>query len=412
MKSNIFAFSAKQIGFNHVKSNKVCEDASDYYADDKVCICVVADGHGSDNYPRTDRGANFAVNSSIHCILDFVDLVNSEDVLTDEKHDYDVLTQLAKSILKDWYDSVEKDYSAHPFTLEELKNVSDKYKKKYLSEDPNIRRVEKAYGCTLIAYVVTNQYSFGLQIGDGRCVLIQEDGTCTEPIPWDDNCQLNITTSICDSDAIDEFRFYVSDEFPMAVFCGSDGIDDSYSNSSEMYELYRSMLKIFADYGVEIGEKEIKEYLPTLTKKGSGDDVSVGLIVDLEKAKVNRQKLDIQTSLFKLENRLHEISRMLSTFSEKAEKVEQNSSEESVIERKIRDLRLQQKNLLSEVELLHKQLAEVPASEKTKEKSESMNSFKEKALEKTGALQQEPCTALTVVEAEKRYEIIIKGDIH
>ena len=56
MTDKIFSFSATETGYNHIKAepSKVCEDASGFYDDDQMHICVVADGHGSDNYPRTD----------------------------------------------------------------------------------------------------------------------------------------------------------------------------------------------------------------------------------------------------------------------------------------------------------------------------------------------------------------------
>jgi hypothetical protein len=64
------------------------------------------------------------------------------------------------------------------------------------------------------------------------------------------------------------------------VFCGSDGVDDSYVGEEELHALYRSIIKIFTEHGTEVGKAEIKEYLPVLTKRGSGDDVSIALILD------------------------------------------------------------------------------------------------------------------------------------
>ena len=141
------------------------------------------------------------------------------------------------------------------------------------------QRLEKAYGTTLIAACQTNHYWFGLQIGDGKCVCISQDGSMYEPIPWDEDCQANITTSICDSEAIEEFRYCFMTECPVATLMGTDGIDDSYANSEEMYVLYRSILAIFAEHGCETGENEIKAFLPGLSRKGSGDDVSIAGIV-------------------------------------------------------------------------------------------------------------------------------------
>ena len=118
-----------------------------------------------------------------------------------------------------------------------------------------------------------------MQIGDGKCVCISQDGSMYEPIPWDEDCQANITTSICDSEAIEEFRYCFMKECPVATLMGTDGIDDSYADAEEMYVLYRSILAIFAEHGRETGESEIQAFLPGLSRKGSGDDVSIAGIV-------------------------------------------------------------------------------------------------------------------------------------
>lgn len=267
-----FAFSEQ--GYNHIKSDKVCQDSSGHFSDDSMAVVVVADGHGSDNYPRTDRGSSFAVEATITAIRKFVKIVEDSaiDISVDsESH----LEQLAKNILVNWYAAVDADLEKYPFSEEELSKVSDKYKKRYMSGE----RQEKAYGTTLIAVCQTKNYWFGLQIGDGKCVCISRDGSMYEPIPWDEDCQANITTSICDSEAIEEFRYCFMNECPVATLMGTDGIDNSYASSEEMYVLYRSILAIFAEHGRETGESEIQAFLPGLSRKGSGDDVSIAGIV-------------------------------------------------------------------------------------------------------------------------------------
>lgn len=267
-----FAFSEQ--GYNHIKVDKVCQDSSGHYSDDSMAIVVVADGHGSDNYPRTDRGSSFAVEAAIHAIRKFVKSVEENAIDISEESDLR-LEQLAKNILANWYAAVETDVEKYPFSEEELEKVSEKYKKRYLSG----KRQEKAYGTTLIAVCQTRTYWFGIQIGDGKCVCISTDGTISEPIPWDEDCQANITTSICDSDAIEEFRYCFMADPPIATLIGSDGIDDSYANTEELYVLYRSILAIFAECGQTTGEEEVQGFLPNLSRKGSGDDVSIAGIV-------------------------------------------------------------------------------------------------------------------------------------
>ena len=267
-----FAFSEQ--GYNHIKSDKVCQDSSGHYSDDSMAVVVVADGHGSDNYPRTDRGSSFAVEATITAIREFVK--TAEESAIDISKDSDsYLEQLAKNILAKWYTAVDADLEKDPFSEEELSNVSEKYKTRYMSG----QRQEKAYGTTLIAACQTKNYWFGLQIGDGKCICIAQDGSMYEPIPWDEDCQANITTSICDAEAIEEFRYCFLQEAPVATLMGTDGIDDSYASTEELFVLYRSILAIFAEHGREIGETEIKTFLPGLSRKGSGDDVSIAGIV-------------------------------------------------------------------------------------------------------------------------------------
>ena len=117
---------------------------------------------------------------------------------------------------------------------------------------------------------------------------------------------MNVTTSICDDDAINKFRYYVTDKKMSAVFCSSDGIEDSYPTVSEIYALYRSILKIFLEHGKDTLINEIREYLPTLTKHGSGDDVSIALIINPKLAQKIENVLQKQTDVFNLNQEINQ----------------------------------------------------------------------------------------------------------
>ena len=283
-----FQFAHSVQGYNHIKVNKVCQDAAGESRFDDVCIIAVADGHGSDNYFRTDQGSIFAVSAALSAIKAFVKEAR-ENQLPSVPESEDELSQIAKNILAEWYEQVESHVACEPFRSEELSKVSDKYKQRYASGQYNA----KAYGTTLIAVCMTSEGWFGIHIGDGKCVALQEDGTLCEPIPWDDACEQNITTSICDSDAIDEFRYVIRKDCPAAIFIGSDGIDDSYSSGMELHELYRNIFIVFAENGTEVGSAEVQDYLPKITRRGSGDDVSIAGLVrtDLSDEAISKIKL-------------------------------------------------------------------------------------------------------------------------
>jgi hypothetical protein len=86
------------------------------------------------------------------------------------------------------------------------------------------------------------------------------------------------------------------------VFCGSDGVDDSYVGEEELHALYRSIIKIFTEHGTDVGKAEIEEYLPVLTKRGSGDDVSIALIMD-------RGRLDALAPVFAEQTEIFQANR-------------------------------------------------------------------------------------------------------
>ena len=207
-----YQFAHSVQGYNHIKANKVCQDASGECHFEDVSIIAVADGHGSDNYIRTDRGSKFAVSAALTAIKAFVQEARENHLSTVPDSETELI-QVSKNILARWYTQVENDVACEPFQPEELAKVSEKYKQRYASGQYNA----KAYGTTLIAVCMTSEGWFGIHIGDGKCVELLENGTLCEPIPWDEACEQNITTSICDSDAIEEFRYVIQKDFPAAI---------------------------------------------------------------------------------------------------------------------------------------------------------------------------------------------------
>ena len=268
------SFSFSVIGANHLKHGMPMQDYAINYHSENMAFAAVADGHGDRDCFRSDRGARFAAECAKDCITGFIQTA-AEKNICNKYHGDELFKQLSKSIISDWYKKVWSDCNEDSFKESELVNVSNKYRKKYMEKE----RMENAYGCTLIAAAITEKYWFGLQIGDGKCVAMCEDLSFVQPIPWDSKCFLNETTSICDENAFNEFRYYTGSSLPIAVFLGTDGIDDSFQNDSQLYDMYeRIVLNIFEN-GIYGGEDSLREFLPELTKRGSGDDVSIaGLI--------------------------------------------------------------------------------------------------------------------------------------
>jgi hypothetical protein len=188
------------------------------------------------------------------------------------------MRQLFSSIIYNWREKILSHATSNPLTDNEVAIVPKKAQQEFAN---NVGH-EKTYGCTLMCYAQTPDYWIAFHIGDGKCIAFDGEGKWSEPIPWDDQCFLNKTTSLCDSDAIDKFRFcYAGDGlFPLSVFLGSDGIDDSFGETPNMINFYVQILKTIVNSSVDEAKTSLEEALPELSKIGSKDDMSLACLFD------------------------------------------------------------------------------------------------------------------------------------
>lgn len=291
-------------GESHKATDKVCQDYSYSHIDeDGLAIAVVCDGHGGKHYFRSDVGARFATEIIANNVREFVNNID-ETLLVGQpftqqaaiqteidRQDFrkerpadNAFRQLFASIIGQWQQRIEQHAKDNPLTEKENEQVEEQYKKEFLSG----YKLEKIYGCTLMAYVSTPKYWFAFHLGDGKMISFDQEAQWKEPVLWDDRCFLNKTTSICDSDALNEFRYtYQGDGgFPVAIFLGSDGMDDSFGEETNLVNFYVRVAKSLVNDGFDATFADIKETLPLLSKRGSQDDMSIACVYDEEELKV------------------------------------------------------------------------------------------------------------------------------
>lgn len=291
-------FNATCQGESHKSTDKPCQDYSWSGSWNGGSMAVVCDGHGGARYFRSDVGSKLCTEITVEAVKQFVSTVDKsifigkpltqrkaiEEMAYSEKlrPADEALRQLFSSIIVRWRDAITKHAQSVPLTPWEETHVEAKYQDDFKQE----YKLEKTYGCTLMAYVQTTDYWFAFHIGDGKCVAFDEvESLWNEPIPWDDRCFLNKTTSICDSDALSEFRYcYRGDgKFPVAIFLGSDGMDDSFGPMENLVDFYIQVVKSIAQSGAEATQESIVKDLPVLSKRGSQDDMSIAYIYNEDK---------------------------------------------------------------------------------------------------------------------------------
>ena len=273
-------------------------------------MAIVSDGHGGERYFRSQIGSEIAVDVTKEAIKIFVENMekasftpkNARSVFDNEPfteyssaiateqqehtNAHKALTWLFSHIITQWNSAIAKDARENDLNDWEKENVEQKYKDEFLAmRETENASFEKTYGCTLMAYVQTPNYWFAFHLGDGKCVSMRIDVdqlVCEQPIPWDEKCFLNKTTSLCDSNALEEFRYCYqgNGEFPKAVFLGSDGIDDSYGDGDILNNFYIELFKIIIRKGKDMAWKELYRSLPKISQRGSKDDMSVACVYD------------------------------------------------------------------------------------------------------------------------------------
>ncbi len=348
-----FSFAHTSIGFSHIASKKVCQDYSMHLQNDVASVAVVSDGHGSSNFTRSDRGSKFACEVALEAVNEFLQDLSLYNMENDFLRD-DIVTQLCKNILMRWNNRVDEDAAINPFTEEEVEKVADKYKARYLAGDA----VEHAYGCTLILSIITNDFCLAIRNGDGQCVAVDRDGCFTTPIPWNDNCEFNVTTSLCDHEAIDNFRYYYSSSIPAAIFIGSDGVDDSYTSVDELYNLYRSLCLKALNEGPESIPTHLEALLPEITKRGSTDDVSIAGLINttlLEDAKTAMEIAQELRQMQLAEERREQQKRILIRDIKVAEKKRSKAlAQRQDVRQKLRGVQASQSGFLEQISIFRK----------------------------------------------------------
>lgn len=327
--------NAHHIGISHINSGYSCEDYSASYSDDQVSIIVISDGHGDKNCFRSAKGAAFACETAIRMCQRFVSITNHIDDIN--QCDFEnLIVSLESDIADAWKETVLSHAAENPFSDKEMSEVSEQVLKLY----KNGQKIEKAYGCTLILSMCTLHYWLSIQIGDGKSVSCYKDGVYLELVPDDENCIGNRSTSLCDSNAKESFRHYYSSLIPIASFVTSDGIEESFDQAG-MNNFFYSIAYWLQNKGLDYAKTKLDELLPQISEGGSGDDVSVAMMVSKEETVVKpRQTLEhIYDKVTACENTFNQCKYQLeSTMESISETNNQLSSLEKELETKRKEL--------------------------------------------------------------------------
>ncbi len=269
------------IGHSHVRKNLPNQDAYTYSGDngEYPIISSIADGHGGKDYFRSDRGSRFACDAAIASLSNYY----YQDPTFSTPHMCDAI---CKEILKEWKTYILEDIRKYPFSGEESEIIEGgKSSRKFnLPMDPDYEQI-RPYGSTVLAVIITKSYAVFFQLGDGDIISYgSQDHIFSKVIPADDNMIGNETYSLCMPESWRDFKVKRLEPVPEFIMLSTDGYANSFVDESGFITAARDLHSFFYkaedfDIGVTSVQSNLKEWLTITSQKGSGDDITVCMIV-------------------------------------------------------------------------------------------------------------------------------------
>jgi len=258
-------------GASHLRSGLPNQDSLGTWWDEPRgrAVVVVSDGHGSARHFRSDTGSRLAVEAAMSVLREMPLPVSEAEARA-----------LGGPIVEAWRASVQAHLAVHPFEAADWRHVPDAEREQVqaaVAENPVV-----AYGATLLAVLASGADLLFLQLGDGDILCVGNDGTAARPMNEDSRLIANQTTSLCQSEASENFRYAQihadGDTLPVLILLSSDGYSNSFSTDADFLQVGSDYLNLLRQFGAEKVEAQLEHILSEASRKGSGDDITLGML--------------------------------------------------------------------------------------------------------------------------------------
>lgn len=237
---------------------------------DRITILSVADGHGSEKCPRSDRGSMMAVNAFCDVIKKYLLSYGQTEegmanLVTFLNREGDM--RFAQDVCEEWQTRVRQSFN---------RNKVDSF----IDENGKVdwKSVYSLYGTTLLGMLITDTFVFTFQIGDGDITMVTEDdvSTLVEPEKF-------LGTETHSLSKMDAWRKSVASlrrkdadsDMPYMYMLSTDGFANSYASDEDFKKTCRDYYDMIGQHGFEAVKGNLAKWLKETSELGCGDDVTV-----------------------------------------------------------------------------------------------------------------------------------------
>jgi hypothetical protein len=242
---------------------------------ENLLVLAVADGHGSEKYLRSDAGARIATRIAVEVTEDFIKNLDPETINSGASISRIAKHELPPKIVQRWREMVNKHLTENPLTDLELEKLSESQKNEVKGNEL------LTYGATLLTVAITENFILYLQLGDGDILTVTEDGAVSSPLPDDPQAFADRTPSLCSDNSWRNFRVTYRptlDDLPALILLTTDGYRNSFDSSEGFKAIGSYILDMLRENGISRVQGELEVWLNETTKRGSGDDITLGAI--------------------------------------------------------------------------------------------------------------------------------------
>ncbi len=278
------ALGASVRGAAHVRANRPNQDALRWWprqGQGSSLILAIADGHGGARYARSHLGARLAVRTAVQVLSrDLSDLLPADAAQLDLiQLKREIEGWLPKILVRRWQERVQRHLRRYPLTDAERALLSKPSADR--NQPAGMRSALHAYGATLIAALLTQEFHLYVQLGDGDILTVAADGRVSRP-PLAEDARLlaNETTSLCMRDAWSSVRLYFQPLVgapPSLILLATDGYANSFVDADAFIQVGADLLDAVRAQGVPAIDAELPTWLADTSFSGSGDDITVAM---------------------------------------------------------------------------------------------------------------------------------------
>lgn len=277
---NCSVIAKSVMGASHKRTGKPCQDRNSVETkrkkknqllfEDGTVIVAIADGHGSDSAPYSDVGAGTAVNVFCDVMAQFHESYaeNLNMLMTYLNREGEV--KVAQTIDSEWKRRV---FNYHTMKKREVQLLENGEKNK--------AEVYKQYGATLLGLMITSEFLFAFQLGDGDIAYIDDGGAelVIEPEKILGVETHSLSREASWKKAITLVRRFEADASrPLVFTLTSDGFANSYKDEESFKNTLVDYFGMLKEHGAQVIEENLEAWLTETSEFGCGDDITLLMV--------------------------------------------------------------------------------------------------------------------------------------